>query len=90
MPLHRTLVVASLITAAITITTVPTEATALTKLDCDLNQIRCLSISPSVPYPPSGQLNQIMAMACIEAYSICLTLVPPEPSPPARWGGPPK
>ena len=88
MPSHRTLVFASLVTAAVA--TMPTDATAITKLQCDLNKIRCESLSPLVPNPPSGQLNAIIAMACIEAYSTCLTLVPPEPLPPARWSGPPK
>ena len=67
MPLDRTLVVASLITAAITITTVPTDATAITKLECDLDMFHCLSLYRRVP-----------AVACIEAHSLCLTLVPPE------------
>jgi hypothetical protein len=67
MPLDRTLVVASLITAAITITTVPTDATAITKLECDLDMFHCLSLYRRVP-----------AVACIEAHSLCLTVVLPE------------
>ena len=64
MPSHRVLLFASLIAA--TITTSPRNATAITKIECDLDMFHCLSLAP----------RRLPAAICIEAHTYCLTLTP--------------
>jgi hypothetical protein len=77
MPSNRTLVVASLIVAAITIIMLPKDATAITKFECDSYKSRCLSTAPLIPSPLGGLVDPIMTMTCIAVHSQCLTLTPP-------------
>ena len=90
MPFDRTLVFASLITAAVTNTAMPTDATAITKFECESDKGRCLATAPLIADPRGGQVDSTMVMTCIETYSQCLTLVSPEPSGPVRSRGPVK
>jgi hypothetical protein len=77
MSLRRTLIVAALLTAGITLTTLPKHAAAITELECDSYKSRCLSTAPLIPSLLGGQVDPIMTMTCIAAYSQCLTLTPP-------------